>query len=389
MLLVNSIPSIAQNDGTDIVIGKRKHLHSSTLNEERELLVYLPASYNNNSYTKYPVIYLLDGGKFFNSFTGAVGQLSADASPQIPEMIVVGINTFNNRIRDGSPTNSLIGYRGIKENGLEESGGADKFLKFIKDELIPHIDSSYRTNAYKTFVGYSFTGLPVLHSLVTQHELFNSYLVIDFSAWWDKEVTLKNYKSFFQTYKSKKPVDVFMCTEERVRNVVYPEKTNATWTFIKEVEKKHPANMNFGYKKYKLKEENHHSMPLTAFISGLKYIFRGYMINYDEMYNTPKMIKSKFELLSKRLGYKAALREDLVNYFGYQFLYTHKDLEKSLFYFILNTENYPGSSNAFHGLAECYKVKGDKPNAIKYYNQALLLNPTNENSKKMLEEIGN
>jgi predicted alpha/beta superfamily hydrolase len=168
---------IAQSDNTDIVIGKRLYLHSATLNEKRELLIYLPASYNNNSYTKYPVIYLLDGGKFFNSFTGAVGQLSADASPQIPEMIVVGINTFNHRVRDASPTHSLIGYSGLKEIGYEESGGADKFLKFIKDELVPHIDSSYRTNSYKTFVGYSFTGLPVLHSLFTQPDLFNSYLV--------------------------------------------------------------------------------------------------------------------------------------------------------------------------------------------------------------------
>jgi tetratricopeptide (TPR) repeat protein len=68
-------------------------------------------------------------------------------------------------------------------------------------------------------------------------------------------------------------------------------------------------------------------------------------------------------------------------------LYTHKDLEKSLFYFTLNTESYPESSNAFDGLAEFYKAKGDKTNAIKYYKQALLLNPNNENSKEKLSEL--
>lgn len=311
--LLSSNLSHSQIDNNDIVIGKRKNFYSKTLDEKRELQIYLPNSYNNNTYKNYPVIYLLDGQTLFNSFTGVVDILSSDASPQIPEMIVVGINTSQNRLRDASPTKSLIGYRGIKEDGYEVTGEADNFLKFIETELIPHIDSSYRTNSYRTFVGYSFTGLPVLHSLFTQKDLFNSYLVIDFSAWWDNQVTLKNFNSFLESYTSGKPLDIFISTPERVLNEVYPAKVNATWTFMTEFKKKHPKNINYGFKKYKYKQENHHSMPLISFIDGLKYIYRGHMINYDEMYDSPELIKLKFDALSKRLGVKISLREDLIN----------------------------------------------------------------------------
>jgi predicted alpha/beta superfamily hydrolase len=387
IFIINSISVFAQNDNSDIVIGKRKNIYSKVLDENRELLIYVPGSYAGNNYKKYPVIYLLDGGTLFNSFSAVVDRLSSDASPQIPEMIVVGINTSKNRLRDASPTKSLIGYRGIQEDGLEVTGGADVFLKFIKSELIPYIDSSYRTDSYRTFVGYSFTGLPVLHSLFTQKDLFNSYLVIDFSAWWDNQVTLRNFSSFLDTYHSKKPVDLFMSTEERVINKVYPAKVNATWTFMQAFKKKHPENINYGMKKYKYREENHHSMPLISFMDGLKYIFRGHMIHYDEMYNSPELIKLKFDMLSKRLGVKIALREDLVNYFGYQFLYTHKDIKKAMFYFKLNVENFPQSSNAFDSLAEGCLISGDKRKAIEYYEKAVLLDPANSNSVKMLNEL--
>ncbi len=371
----------------DIIIGKRFTIKSEILNSDREISIYLPNSYNNNDYVNYPVIYLLDGRKFFHPFTGAVAQMSSDASPQIPEMIVVGI-TSQDRLKDSSPTRSMIGYSGKEEKGLEISGGANDFIKFIEKELIPYIDNNYRTNNYRIFSGYSFTGLPILHALFTKPELFNSYLVIDFSAWWDNEVSLKNLEKFFKEYNGTYK-DVYIATVDRVENTVYPEKANLTWRFIQKFEQLHPYNIGLGYKKYGYKEENHHTMPLVSFMDGMKYLFRGHMINYDEMYTNPTLIKKRFDKLSDRLGYKIFLREDLANYFGYQFLYTLKDLDKAFFYFKYNTENYPSSSNAWDSFAEFYMVKGDKKKAIEYYEKALELNTKNTDIKKRLEELKN
>lgn len=342
----------------DIVIGKSTFIYSKILKQKREILIFLPTTYNDNKYTKYPVLYLLDGKKFFHSFTGAIHQLSNDASPQLPEMIVVGI-TSQDRVQNSSPTKSMIGYSGNEEKGLEVSGGADDFLLFIEQELFPFINKKYRTNNYKTFVGYSFTGLPILHCLFTKPDMFDSYLSIDFSAWWDDEVTLKHMKAFSQTYKGKSK-DIFLTTEERVKNEVYPEKYNATWKFIQEFEQSQPASINFGFKNYEYKAENHHTLPLVSFIDGMKYIFRGHMINTDEMYDTPALIKSRFDTLSQRLGYKISLREDLLEFFGSQFLAAHPDKEKALFYLKYRTECYPESVKAWEALAKSYKHFGEE-----------------------------
>ncbi len=369
----------------DIVIGKRFTIKSEILNSDREISVYLPNSYDDNNYINYPVLYLLDGEKFFNSFSGVITQLSSDASPQVPEMIVIGI-TSQDRIRDSSPTNSLIGYTNEKEKGLEVSGGADNFLKFIQKELIPFVEKNYRTNSYRTLVGYSFTGLPVLQALFSIPETFNSYIVIDFSAWWDNEIMMQRLKDFSKEYKGSKR-DTFFTTVDRVSNNVYLEKYNPGWTFIQEFEQKPPTNISFDYKKYVYKEENHHSMPLISFIDGMKYIFRGHMVNYDEMYINPELIKTKFSKLSERLGYNVYLPEGLINYYGYLFLYTRPDIEKAIFYFNYNTQNYPLSSNSWDSLAEAYKLKGDKEKARKFYNKALELNPKNTEIKKKLDKL--
>ena len=114
----------------DIVIGQTTTITSKILDSEREILIYLPVSYDQNDYKFYPVIYLLDGKKFFHSFSGVVAQLSSDASPQIPESIIVGI-TSQDRVKDSSPTKSKIGLFGEEEEYFETSGGADDFLKFI------------------------------------------------------------------------------------------------------------------------------------------------------------------------------------------------------------------------------------------------------------------
>ncbi len=371
----------------NFVIGKKYTINSKILNTNREIIIYLPESYNFNDYYRYPVIYLLDGKKFFHSFTGVVAQKSSDASPQIPEMILVGI-VSQDRVKDSSPTNSLIGYTGNEEKGLEVSGGADNFIEFIEKELIPYIDQTYRSNDCRIFTGYSFTGLPVLHALFSRSELFNSYLVIEFSAWWDEEVTLKNLNVFFKHYKGPYK-DVFISTVDRVKNVVYREEENKTWKFIQRFEQNLPENVDLGYKKYGYKSENHHSTPLISFLDGLKYLFRGYMINYDEMYNDPNKIKVRFEQLSNRIGWKIVPREDLINFFGNQFLYSHVDIDKALFYFKYNAENYPESHYAWYSLGKFYEQVSDKDKAILSYKKSLKLLPTNNELKKKIKELTN
>ncbi|MBL4659399.1 MAG: hypothetical protein JKY19_03515, partial [Alcanivoracaceae bacterium] len=109
LISILSTSVFAGDTENNIIIGKKHVIHSKILNEDRTILINLPQSYKqNHKHSRYPVLYFLDGEKFFHSFTGTVQQLSSDATPHIPEMIVVGIKS-QQRVRDSSPTHSLLG----------------------------------------------------------------------------------------------------------------------------------------------------------------------------------------------------------------------------------------------------------------------------------------
>jgi enterochelin esterase-like enzyme len=118
-LLFGTSIAHAQSAG-DISIGSTRVIKSRVLGEDRKLFVYLPESYAQSSgYRRYPVLYVRDGGKFFHSFTGAVQHLSADATPHVPEMIVVGISE-SDRVRDSASTRSLQGFTGKTDPGFRQ-----------------------------------------------------------------------------------------------------------------------------------------------------------------------------------------------------------------------------------------------------------------------------
>ncbi|MGY0035509.1 alpha/beta hydrolase [Pedobacter sp. NJ-S-72] len=99
----------------------------------------------------------------------------------MPPTIVVGVlNTDRNR--DFLPTH--VG-------NTKTSGGADKFLSFFKDELIPFVNKTYPSDGNNTLFGHSFGGVFVTYALLTEPQLFESYIAADPSFWWDKMVMVK------------------------------------------------------------------------------------------------------------------------------------------------------------------------------------------------------
>ncbi len=135
-----------------ITIGERVRIHSKILNENRSILVYQPGEYLVKSYNRYPVLYLLDGTMQFNYAAAIVKYLSE--MNRIPKMIVVGIENVD-RTRDYTPYTKTV----EEQESYPTSGAADKFSLFIQKELVPFIDSLYRTQNYNILSGWSFGGL--------------------------------------------------------------------------------------------------------------------------------------------------------------------------------------------------------------------------------------
>lgn len=159
--------------------GKRDSINSAILKEKRYFQVVLPKGYDTASHKRYDVTYVLDGDwntKLLSDMEQLLG-----GEGRIPHNIIVGIlNT--DRDRDFLPTHN---------ESNRTSGGADQFLRFLKNELIPYINKNYPANNENTLFGHSFGGVFVTYALLTEPQLFESYIAADPSYWWDNNAMLK------------------------------------------------------------------------------------------------------------------------------------------------------------------------------------------------------
>lgn len=166
-------PAAAQSDS---VI--QTNIHSTIMDEDRRVIIHLPRNYSKDAAQKYPVMYVLDGTSQDDHTADKIAVLS-DAG-LVPAAIVVGLpNTRGNRERDQTPP---FMRRDVNDE-KSPYGAGDKFLSFIEKELIPFIDSGYRTSGHRTLSGNSRGGLFVLYSLMERPALFQAWFCYSTPVW--------------------------------------------------------------------------------------------------------------------------------------------------------------------------------------------------------------
>lgn len=171
------------------ILGEVVEIDSKVLGERRQIYIRTPESYPTGG-RSYPVLYVLDAEWHFDLATANVEYLSECSASDllIPEMIVVGIINID-RDKDFTPT-VRTEYEGME---FPTSGGAAQFLEFLEVELIPAIDNTYRTAPYRVLSGWSFGGLFTFFAYMNAPEVFNAFLGISPSLWWDESTLLEQY----------------------------------------------------------------------------------------------------------------------------------------------------------------------------------------------------
>ncbi len=163
-------------------MGTIHELPSKVLGEKRILNIYLPEGYNANDTVKYPVIYLLDGSadEDFIHIAGLVQYNSFEWINRVPKSIVVGIATVDRRRDFTFPT-------GIEADRKRypTTGHSDKFITFLATELQPFIGKTFKTTGSKTIIGQSLGGLLATEILFKRPTLFDQYIIVSPSLWWD------------------------------------------------------------------------------------------------------------------------------------------------------------------------------------------------------------
>lgn len=166
---------------TPLVIGESFTLDSKTLGETRRMNVYLPPGYAEDASRRLPVLLLIDGGlgEDFLHIAGLV-QVSV-ASGTMRPFILVGVENTQRRLDLTGPTENAQDQR-----IAPAVGGSAAFRRFLREELLPEVDQRYRTTAERAIAGESLGGLFVVETLLLEPALFDTYIAIDPSLWWNE-----------------------------------------------------------------------------------------------------------------------------------------------------------------------------------------------------------
>jgi predicted alpha/beta superfamily hydrolase len=159
-----------------------KVFHSQIIDDDFYLYISFPDEYDKSD-KKYPVLYLLDGDVTFGMAASIARYLQFGNT--IPELIIVGIGYGTLKKSEGNMKSR--DYTISPKKGRSGTGGAPKFREFLKEELIPYMESTYRSNPdERTISGYSLGSLFALYTLFTEPDLFNNYIIGSPHLSWDE-----------------------------------------------------------------------------------------------------------------------------------------------------------------------------------------------------------
>ena len=373
-LVTAPLRSHAQAGGEPIVIGKKFEIHSKVLNETRPLLIATPEGYDQGT-DRYPVLYLLDGDENFVQTVGIVHSLME--SDRIPPMLVVGIANTE-RTRDLTPPTQV-------ETELRfhpKNGGADTFLQFISGELIPYVDTHYRSRPYKVLVGHSIGGLFAIYVLASNPKLFNAYIAIDPTLSWNNDAAVTKLETVFKDTKELSS-DLYITATDEGGSAL-----SADYKLCGILNQRTPREFRWTFKQ--MPGETHTSIPHQSIYSGLDHIFDGWhLANPLKLYDEGGLaaIHRHFAEGGRRYGYDRKTPAFTVS-LVVAALMAQDRLEEAATVLQHDPKTYPAPWNQLDALARAYAQRGDKEHAIHYYELSLKTNPNNEWARKKLKEAG-
>lgn len=174
-----------------------RHIESKKSHIDYKIYVDIPSGYYQHPNKHYPALFLLDANYSFPIAKSVVEHL-ADRH-RISNMFVFGIAYDGppkykmNRTRDYTPT--FVATGGYGGQYQKVSGGGPNFYQFLKVDLVPYLNKSFRLNEQRTLVGHSFGGL--FATWVSQHDakIFSSYIIVSPSLWYDHHYMMKKQQA--------------------------------------------------------------------------------------------------------------------------------------------------------------------------------------------------
>jgi predicted alpha/beta superfamily hydrolase len=284
---------------------------------------------------------------------GAV-ELLTDAGI-IPPMRIVAIECLE-RARDLTPSNAGQDVHGGAGTDIPQSGGAPDFLQFLENELIPYVESNFRTHPYRLLEGHSFGGLFCTYVLMNKPELFNAFIIQAPALWWNKEEMTEQAKDFFNS------------NDSLAMTVYFGAGGAEGWgmrqelaRYVEVIKQNTPKTFRWKHEETASGEEHMDSRLLLNYY-GLKFVFSDLKVSDDlkTNYSDASFLRDEQELRDK---YGPNVRRPASDYIN-------------IIMELLNKENNLGAITVYKRAAEAY------PKYIMFLNSlAALYEKTNQLGK--------
>lgn len=356
----------AQNDGDAVSIGNYRIIESKILGEQRRILVHLPEGYESST-LRYPVVYHLYGDYVMSYFAEAASVLERLYNNKaIPQVILIGVDNTD-RYRDLRP---------LKPDG--SPGGAEKFAHYFREELIPFINSQYRTGDYKVLAGVQAGTCFGLYSLMEQPDLFQAY-ILDNS--FDNPKIVDDYlitraKSFFTQDKTIKKF-LFMKVDKGSTNLPHALEEKSI------IESNTPKEFRFEFLQT---EAVKNFMFETNFSIGCTKLFEGYEIPYDYSITGIEDIQNYYDDYSRKIGFTANIPDrvlvEAVDYFNRQ---QQTSKARQILEFMLKIN--PNSLDGLFQLGQIKLLEGKYDEAKAHFTKFLTLRPQEAMVQNRISQI--
>lgn len=348
-------------------------ISSKRLNEDREITIGLPSSYDKHPNQKYPVLVLLDGDFLFDAFQGALSY--ANYWDDLPEIIIVGISQNKNNERE---TDCAVD----QENGLPTEKG-EAFFEFIGLELLPYIEKKYRTAPFKMIAGLDTTAGFLNCYLYKDFPLFDAYISMSPELPTGMEEQLPDRLAAIQ-----KPIFYYHSSGDGDM-----KKMRKRILALDEVAKKiNKPSLNYRFDDFK--GASHYSLVLNSIPSALYQIFSVYQpISTTEFNEKIAVLTSgyvdyliqKYDVIEKSFALKLPIRLNDFKAIEAAILKNkaYPEFEKLA---QLAKKSYPKSMLADYQMGQMYEKKGETAKAVKSYMMAYQREEIGDLTKDMMIE---
>lgn len=141
--------------------------YSESVKDTFYIDIQLPKEYEANPDKKYPTLVFVDGNFYFPMMSAIIQQY--ENTGLLEPFIVVGVGYKSFKTMDSLRIRDYLFPKALPSDELNANGGGQDFYDYLTKELLPKIDSDFRTDKTdRTLLGHSFGGYFVLYSLFHQ-----------------------------------------------------------------------------------------------------------------------------------------------------------------------------------------------------------------------------